>query len=325
MREALADVGQALEKCRSFPVWALSGESLLCCLDDYFALRSQLDAIGLELVREVDGQAVARSQGATGTAAWLRDRQRISHRAARTMVSLAGTLDGQLAHTGAALAAGSVNFEQAQEIAHAVADLPAEVQADGEEYLLTQAAVFGPKELELLGRHLFEVVAPQAAEDRARERLRHAEERAHAGRNLCLSDAGAGVVRLSGCLESSDAAVLRAALDPLFRPSGAGDDPRTPGQRRADALVDICRLALAAGELPDNGGDRPQVVVTTDLQTLRDQIGVATLDEDRRSARRPRGGSPATRASFPPYSAGPGRFWIWDGSGACSPGRRAGR
>ena len=74
-------------------------------------------------------------------------------------------------------------------------------------------------------------------------------------------------------------------------PSGAGSggsgrdggdsvaaDHRTYGQRRADALVDVCRLALNTGELPDNGGDRPQLTVTVRFADLRDQVGAATLD-----------------------------------------------
>jgi hypothetical protein len=279
VREALADVGQALEKCRSSPVWALSGESLLGCLDDYFRLRSQLDAIGLALVREVDGQAVAQAQGATGTAAWLRDRHRVSHRTVRQLVSLAGALHRDLQRTEEALSTGEINLEQAQQIAHAIADLPAEHRVEGEAHPLGQTTVFGPRELELLGRHLFEVVAPQQARQRDRDQLELAEARAHSGRQVRLRDAGAGRVRLSGWLGLDDAAVVRAALDPLCKPGGRGDDLRTPGQRRADALVDVCRLALAGGELPDNGGDRPQVVVTVDLDTLRGQIGVATLED----------------------------------------------
>ena len=51
------------------------------------------------------------------------------------------------------------------------------------------------------------------------------------------------------------------------------------GQQRADALTDVCRLALNTAELPENGGDRPQVVVTTDLDRLRESIGTATFDD----------------------------------------------
>jgi hypothetical protein len=60
-------------------------------------------------------------------------------------------------------------------------------------------------------------------------------------------------------------------------PGGAGER-LTHGQRCADAFTDICRIALASGHLPDNGGDRPQLTVTIDLRHLRDQLGIATLD-----------------------------------------------
>ena len=55
-------------------------------------------------------------------------------------------------------------------------------------------------------------------------------------------------------------------------------DERTFGQRRADALVEVCRLALNTGELPANGGDRPQLALTMRFADLREQTGPATLD-----------------------------------------------
>ena len=73
-----------------------------------------------------------------------------------------------------------------------------------------------------------------------------------------------------------------AALDPLAAPRPAaadGPDPRPAGRRRADALVEVCRRALAAGTLPERGGDRPQIVVTVPLAALRDGLGSATLDD----------------------------------------------
>jgi hypothetical protein len=43
-------------------------------------------------------------------------------------------------------------------------------------------------------------------------------------------------------------------------------------------LVEVCRLALTTGDLPDNGGDRPQVVVTVPFDPLRHALGVGAFD-----------------------------------------------
>ncbi len=93
------------------------------------------------------------------------------------------------------------------------------------------------------------------------------------------TDAGAGTDSDAGA-----GAALRFAGAGFAAGGGLGAstgerDSRSPGQRRIDALVDICRLALATGELPDNGGDRPQLVVTVPFEVLRSQAGAATLDD----------------------------------------------
>lgn len=51
-----------------------------------------------------------------------------------------------------------------------------------------------------------------------------------------------------------------------------------PSQRRADALVEICRLALTAGELPVNGGDRPQLVITVPFDVVAGRLQAGSLD-----------------------------------------------
>lgn len=74
--------------------------------------------------------------------------------------------------------------------------------------------------------------------------------------------------------------------EPFTSPS----DTRTAAQRRADALVELCRLALNTTELPANGGDRPQVVVNIPYDILKRELGPGTLDNGDRitpeSARR---------------------------------------
>ena len=321
MWEALAQLGQALEKCRSTPVWTLSGGVLESCVDELFRLRAQFDALSLALLREADARAVAVGQGATSTTAWLRDGQRVSIHTASRLVKLAAAMDADLPATAQALAAGKANLEQVGVITHAVAELPAEHRPKGERFLLDQAGTFGPHELEVLGRRLFEVVAPQEAAQREADQLARAEQRAYEKRDFRLTDTGSGQVRLSGTLDTSGAAVVRAALDPLCAPHP--DDLRSPGQRRADALVDVCRIAMSCGNLPDNGGEPPQIVITMDLGVLPGGIGAATLHDAPQSAPPRPDAWPARPASSPSYSAARDRSSTWAANGACSPAHSA--
>jgi hypothetical protein len=75
------------------------------------------------------------------------------------------------------------------------------------------------------------------------------------------------MVAVNGLLDPEAGQVLVAALEPLARPASA-DDPRSGGQRRADALVELARRSLEAGRLPQSGGVRPQLTVTVELASL---------------------------------------------------------
>jgi hypothetical protein len=60
---------------------------------------------------------------------------------------------------------------------------------------------------------------------------------------------------------------VQAALEPLSRPVDAADT-RSGGQRTADALTELARRQLEAGQLPVTGGVRPQLSVIVDLHSL---------------------------------------------------------
>ena len=56
-------------------------------------------------------------------------------------------------------------------------------------------------------------------------------------------------------------------------------DERTLPQRQADALGELCGFALRHDNtLPDNGGERPQIRVTLDLERLRAAVAGTHLD-----------------------------------------------
>lgn len=281
MLELLAQVEAAVTASADRPVWTLPDGDLVAALDAVHALEQRLAAKKLELVREIDGRGVAAAHGAASTGAWLRERLRLGVTSARRLVDLAGFLDQGPAVVREALADGSITVEQAQVIAHTVADLPPAagdaVSDKAAQVLVDWAAQFEPAVLRRLGARVLTHVAPDVAEQADLAALLAAEARAQVRRQVTLSDQSDGLVRLSGSLDVETAAVIRAAIDPLSGPTGDGDQ-RTPGQRRADALGAVCRLALDCGELPDNGGDRPQLVVTVEHDVLAGRLGAGVLD-----------------------------------------------
>jgi hypothetical protein len=122
-------------------------------------------------------------------------------------------------------------------------------------------------------------VDPEFADRRLRERLEQEERRARQRRGFTLSADGFGGMRVSGVLDVEGAAIVSAALEPLSTPIRGADAPnlRTAAARRADALVDVCRIALASGGLPDNGGQPPQLNVTVDFDALRREVAVGGI------------------------------------------------
>lgn len=70
---------------------------------------------------------------------------------------------------------------------------------------------------------------------------------------------------------------LRSRVDADLRSSDP-EDRRTPAQRRADALGEICRQWLDSSARPQVGGERPHVTVTVSLDALQQGLGECELD-----------------------------------------------
>ena len=281
--EVLEQLTADAAKQADAPLWSLSDTEISESLQAAYRLEQAAAAVKLRLVRQLEARGIPGREQFRTTAHWLRSRLRLDPQPAREMVEQAAVID-QRPVVGQALTAGAVDVKQAAVIAAAVEAVPAEagaeVKAEAEKILIDWAAHFEPYKLRRLGARVLEHVAPEIAERAEREALERAEERAHQGRFLTLSMPVDGCVRLAGSLSVEDAAVVRSALDPLCTPHP--DDERSPGQRRADALVDVCRLALRGGDLPRHGGEPPQLSVTVGFDPLERRLTTATLDNGER-------------------------------------------
>src|SRR5438552_10914039 len=86
-------------------------------------------------------------------------------------------------------------------------------------------------------------------------------------RELTLTDTDDGLVAVSGTLDKVGGAALRTALEPLAKRMGKADRRRYP-RRLADALVELSMNAL----------DRPNLQVTTSLETLLGLVGAPAAE-----------------------------------------------
>ncbi|MEU4401609.1 HNH endonuclease signature motif containing protein [Micromonospora orduensis] len=281
MLEALAQAEEAVAACADAPTWAAAEPDLVATLDAAHRIEQRLAAVKLAVIRELDGRGTPVAHGASSTAVWLRERLRLTVPAARRLVDLAAALDTGNPGVRRALADADITVDQARVIADTVATVHATAGAEAADkavgVLVDWSGQFDPTLLRRLGTRILDHVAPDLADHAARAALDADDRRATRDRHLTLSEQTDGRLRLTGILDTEAAAVLRAALDPLTAPSGS-DDQRTAGQRRHDALADICRLALRTGELPENGGDPAQIVITAGYDTLTRQLSAGALD-----------------------------------------------
>ena len=148
--------------------------------------------------------------------------------------------------------------------------------AKAEATLIDQAAWLAPAELRRAGARILHHLDADHEDERHREALERQDRRARQARTLYVTPVEDGKVRLTGWLDVEAAATVRAALEPLCRPL-VGDE-RTPGQRRADALTEVCALAMRTADLPSSGGDGRKLVVNVLFDVLRGYAGTAALD-----------------------------------------------
>jgi hypothetical protein len=161
-----------------------------------------------------------------------------------------------------------LHVDQARVIVEVLEGIPASAMVPvedlrvAEEELVKAGRHLPPSDLRKLGsrvRDRLDTDGPEPAEDKARQR-----------EALRLTNAEGGV-KFSGFLAAENAELFRGAIRAGAKPHKTVDgelDPRPRDKRQADALTDILHAATATGDLPANGGVKPHLTVTIDLDDL---------------------------------------------------------
>lgn len=206
-------------------------------------------------------------------------RERLAKACFGTVQSTGSLTEPTLPATAAALRSGETSLAHARIIERTITDLPRElapsVVTEAESFLAEQSRQHSPPELAAVARRL------RATLDQ--DGLLQEERDAVEDRELYLSRDHRGRFLITGRLDAEAGTALQSAIHSLAAPTPAVDgqrDPRSAARRHADALVALVDRSLAAGDLPTDGGERPQVTVTISYDDLKNEIGSATLGND---------------------------------------------
>ncbi|HWA67924.1 MAG TPA: DUF222 domain-containing protein [Mycobacteriales bacterium] len=241
-------------------VHSLPDVLLLSDTEALLALRRRLDGVLARRLQVLDTRDVTTTERGQSTKTWLVEEHQLSVGDAAARLRVARSAASRPAIVDAMLA-GEATQDQAGLILGFLPKLPKAEQRDAAEKELLDAARFADPTL--LGRGLRELADRLCLNETAEERAVRARE----GRYLTLTDTFDEMVRVDGMLDRVGATILRKALYPLSARAGEVDE-RTPVQRQADALVELARLTMNAGSLPETAGEPTQVLVTTFLSDL---------------------------------------------------------
>ena len=230
-----------------------------------------LEAERLRRLAEIERRGLYERDGHLSAAAWLASRFKVAWSVAREHVRIARALE-EMPVTQRALEEGEVSMSAVRVLATAH-DVDPEAFRCAEGQLVEAARLHSAGDLRRVATFWRQTVE--------QERPLGGHEQLHARRRLYASRTFLGMVRGDFDLDPEGGetvlTALGAVLDAESRSRGE-DDERTPTQRRADALVEVCRQWLDLADRPTVAGERPHVTVTVDAGVLRDGAGAAELD-----------------------------------------------
>ncbi len=176
--------------------------------------------------------------------------------------------------TGAAAAEGLLSDGNIDAIIDAMRKIPSLHHDTAERQLLDLALVAKPRQVRTAATRILAHLCPDGPEPDDGEPPRDPERtcRLHKKRN--------GDWRLEADVDTMSGEFMDSVIDALSkrRTGDDGPDTRSTAQRRGDALVDVFGMAMNSPELPTQAGERVHVTVTLPFETLRTQMGKATLN-----------------------------------------------
>lgn len=233
--------------------------------EDFAELQRAAELLEVERLRrlaELDRRGTYARDGHLSAVAWLVAAFGVAWGRAREQVQVARALE-DMPQTRRALSAGDITTD-AVRVLVAARETDHEAFTRSERELVEAARVHRVRDLQRVTGYWRQAVEQE-------QRVQDEDVLANR-RRLHATPTIFGMVRVDGDLDPETGETLLTALQAIMdadtRRGGSGDD-RTPAQRRADALGEICRQWLDSGDRPTVAGERPHVTVTVNVDALR--------------------------------------------------------
>ena len=284
----LAAARAAFASVRDIEWWRIPEPELVAVARELESVVRSGAGVQVRLAAELAERGTAGTLGFRSPAALLHEILNVTMSAGRARLALAratlphetpcgDTVEPELPELLDALDAGITSEGHAALVASTMAKVPAKV--DGatrkmcRDLLVAQAAEVDVAKLAEIAEHIRLTVDEDGALDG-----RPPTDRAELIIGRRRSD---GLTAIRGLLDPLTTEALRQALEPLSEPRPIDEhhpDPRSAPLRRAQALGEMCARYLSIGKAPKDGGVRPQVVVTVELERLITGLGPALAE-----------------------------------------------
>jgi hypothetical protein len=231
--------------------------------EDFAELQRAAELLEVERLRrlaEIDRRRLFERDGHLSAASWLASRFKVAWGAAREQVRIARGLE-EMPAARRALDDGDLSMSGLRVLA-SVREADPEAFRASEPVLVEAARLHSIRDLARVAAYWRQAVE--------REHAAESEERLRADRRLHASVTLLGTVRVDGTLDPETGETFLTALGEVLdgQARSGNEDERTPAQRRADALGELCRQWLDRSDRPTVAGERPHVILTLDVDAL---------------------------------------------------------
>jgi hypothetical protein len=159
-----------------------------------------------------------------------------------------------------AFSRGDISAAHARVVAAAFTPERAAALAPVERELAEAASTHTPQELGALVRYVTDAIDGDGGS--ASDEVLHERRRLHISRTID------GLLATDGLYDADAAEIHLAAINAEMERDRRQHDPRSPAQRRADALTNLLRQSLERSEVGSTRNARPHITVVVDLESL---------------------------------------------------------